>query len=81
MHHGTEVLPMEFIQKFFRIRKNSRIPRERAILGVPSGRAKARPEIDQRIARQFFLPEGLRFGDNFFPTGECAMRLLITKTP
>src|SRR5689334_1682005 len=49
--------------------------------GIPTGWTKARPEIDQDIARKLFLAKRPGFGQDFFPAAERAMRLLIAETP
>jgi hypothetical protein len=81
MHNGAKMLLVELIQDLFGVGKDSRIPHERTVLGVPARRTESSAQIDQGIAGQFLIAEGLCLGDHFFPTGKSAMRLLVTKAP
>src|ERR1700728_5388043 len=81
VHHSAKMLLVQFIQHMFGIGENAGIPYKRAILRVPARGAETCSQINQRIARQFFLAEGLSFGKYFLAAREGAVRLLIAKTP
>src|SRR5215831_16974643 len=81
MHCRAEVLFMQLIQHFFGIRENPGIPVERSVLCIPSRRTKSSTEVDHGVTWQLLFAEQLCFRDDFFTARQCAMRLLIAKTP
>src|SRR5579872_582034 len=81
MYDRAKILRMQFVQRALRIREHPIVPHKRSVLRIPSRRAKSRPEINQRIARQFLFAKCLRLAENFFFARQRPMRLLIAKTP
>ena len=79
--HDAEAIFVKLLDDFFRLGKYAGVPRERSIFRVPSGRAEAGAEIDQRIAGKLFLAKCFRLGEDFFSAGQGAMRLLVAQAP
>src|SRR5215469_4893106 len=73
MQHHVEMLLMQFVHYFFRIGKHSRIPHERAVLGVPAGWTKPGTQVDQSVTRQLFLSECFWHTEYFVTIRQCAV--------
>src|SRR5690242_15351873 len=81
VQHDSEVVLMELLDHFPWVRKNTIIPSERAIFGIPPRGTKSGAQIDHRVTGKPLLAERFRFTQNLLTTGERPMRLLISKTP
>ena len=81
MQHNFEVLIVQLLQHLCRIGKNFGVERERTMPGIPSRWAKARAQINQRVAWEFFLAKGLRNVQHFIAACQGAMRLHIAQRP
>src|SRR5258706_1366345 len=58
-----------------------RVERERTVAGVPTIRAIARAEINQRVARQLLLAKPARDLQRLVRAGQRAVRLEISERP
>ena len=57
------MLLVEFVDGLFGIGEDALVPGERTVFGVPAGRTKSGAEVDECVAREFFLTKGFGFGD------------------
>src|SRR5438445_11254249 len=69
------------MEHFLGVGEHTRVPRERSIRGVPTGRTETGAQINQRVAGQPPLTECLCLGEYFLAASECAMRLLVAESP
>ena len=81
MQDNAKVLLMKFVDGLLGVGKNALVPGEGAVFTVPARGAKPRAEIDERVARKFFIAKGLCFGKHSFVAVEGAVRLLVAKSP
>src|SRR5215472_10281564 len=81
MEDDAEVVLVKLADHSRRIREGARVPCEGTVLRVPPRRTETCAQIDQSIAGQLLLPEGLCLIENFLGSTECTMRLLVAKTP
>src|SRR5690348_12245167 len=81
VEYDTEVIFVQLVDHLVRIRKNTRIPRERSVFGIPARGTKPRAQINESVAGKFFFAKRFGFREYFLAAGESAMRLLIAEAP
>src|SRR5215472_14966865 len=59
----AKVFLVELVNGSLRIRKDALVPGEGTVLCIPARGTKAGAEIDERVARKFFLSKGFGFGN------------------
>ena len=79
--YDTKVFLTELGDGQLGVGEDTFIPGERPVLRVPAGRTEAGAEIDERVARESFLPKRFRFGEDVFVACECPVGLLVAKRP
>src|SRR5262249_17151672 len=70
MRHDVEVHLVEIVEHRPWVWKGGGVERERAMSGVPAGRAKSSAQVDQHVARQLLLAKRSRNRKHKLPAGK-----------
>ena len=82
VQHHMKIFLMQFLDHGGRVvSENIRVELERVVSEIPARRAKARAQINHRVARQLFFAEGAHLGQIVRFRRKGAVRLHVTKRP
>src|SRR6185369_6956272 len=81
MYGDAKIVLLEFIDDLFWIGEYSRVPNERSVCRIPSGRTKTCAQVNHGVARKLFLAKCLCLLQNLVSVRESAMRLLVPEAP